>query len=189
MTSLTRRELFTRWLRRSDEKPAATFRPAMPDPSLLPVYLRPPGALPEAELVTVCERCHECQRACPHDVILPLGPAYREAAGTPAILPRGRPCRICEGLPCAAACPSGALRPIPLEEVRLGTAQLDPARCLSVQGETCDDCVNACPMGEIAIGWDGDRPRILEDGCTGCGHCVHACRASPPALDVRPAEI
>jgi ferredoxin-type protein NapG len=178
--SLTRRDLFTFWRTFAGE-PAPPPQPAR---NLLPDYLRPPGAVDEAEFASVCERCHKCQEACPHDVILPLGPAYGKDEGTPAILPRGGPCRLCDDLPCAVACPSGALKPIPITAVRMGTARLNPAACWAVQGQPCDYCVKECPLGDRAIRWNGDRPEIVEEGCTGCGMCVYICTADPPALRI-----
>lgn len=187
----TRRELFTRWLDafrepEEEESPRPPQRPPKPPRSYLPEYVRPPGALPEAEFVATCERCHQCAEACPYDVILPLGPAYGEADGTPAVLPQDKPCHLCEDLPCAAACPSGALRRIPLAEVKMGTARLHTKRCWAIQGQPCDYCVKECPLGERALVWDGDRPRILEDGCTGCGMCVAICPTDPRALSIQP---
>jgi ferredoxin len=181
---MTRRELFTRWLKES-VKPEP-ISPPKPDPRLLPGFLRPPGAAEEAKLVSLCERCHKCADACPHDVILPLGPAYGEAEGTPAILPRGGPCRLCDDLPCAAACPSGALKPVPIYQVWMGIARLDPALCWAVKKQPCDYCVKECPLGEAALRWNDDRPEVVEEECVGCGMCVHICAATPSALTVVP---
>jgi len=179
----TRRQLFTFWLEALAEPPPPPPRP-VPEQEYLPPFLRPPGALPEDELLRLCEPCDACAKACPYSVILPLGPAYGAAAGTPAVLPRDGPCRLCDGLPCAAACPTGALRPVPISEVRMGTARLAPERCWAVQGQPCDYCVTACPIGETALRWDGGRPEVVADGCVGCGLCVHYCTATPPALAV-----
>lgn len=181
--SIKRRELFTRWFSGLSESVATP--PALPDPAMLPEFLRPPGARPESVLIGVCDRSHACIEACPHGVILPLGPAYGEAEGTPAILPRGDACMMCEDLPCAAACRSGALERVPLEQVRLGTAVLDPARCWSVMGQPCDYCVKECPRGEAALRFNGNRPEVIPDGCTGCGQCVRICTATPAALSIR----
>jgi len=93
---------------------------------------------------------------------------------------------LCEGLPCAAACPSGALEVVPIEQVRMGTARLDPTRCWAVKGQPCDYCVPACPRGAAALRWNGDRPEIDPIGCTGCGMCVHICTATPEALSIDP---
>jgi ferredoxin-type protein NapG len=184
MSSISRRKLFTRWL----ERPARAEKKLTPAVRrMLPDFLRPPGAAPEASFLELCERCPDCREACPHDAILPMGPAYGDGEGTPVILPRGRPCHLCEDLPCARACPSGALKPLPVAEVRMGTARLDPSRCLSVKGQSCDDCLKECPLGERALRWNSDRPEIVEETCTGCGMCVHICAADPGALTVKPS--
>ena len=179
--SIRRRDLLTRWWRMGEAEPVPSPRT---DRSLLPDYLRPPGAAPEDELVRLCERCHKCVEACPHDVILPLGPAYGEADGTPAILPRGGPCRLCDDLPCAVACPSGALKPVPIPEVRMGTAYLNAAFCWAAQGQPCDACLKVCPLGERALRNNDGVPEVVEEGCVGCGMCVQICPATPPALTV-----
>lgn len=180
----TRRELFTFWTEAFTAEPDRD-RPPKVEREHLPGYLRPPGAVGEVELCTLCERCHKCAEACPHDVILPLGPAYGDAHGTPAILPRGGACRLCSDLPCASACPSGALRPVPIAEIRMGTARLDPERCWAVQGQPCDYCVKECPVGEDALRFVGGIPQIGE-ACVGCGMCVQICTATPAALRIDP---
>ena len=180
----TRRELLTFW-RGLGEDQLAEPPPVSPRfEARLPPYLRPPGALDEASFVSTCQRCGKCQEACPHDAILPLGSAYGAADGTPAILPADEPCHLCDDLPCAAVCPSGALRLVALAEVDMGTARLLPGHCQAVRGEVCVACLESCPLGERAIEWDGDRPRILDAGCVGCGLCVAACPARPRALEV-----
>jgi len=186
---MSRRSLFARWLKRpagpsSHPDEACTQVEAA---NGLPGFLRPPGARPEDKFLELCERCTDCRDACPYTVILHLGPAYGEAEGTPAILPQDDACRLCADLPCISACPSGALQPVPREEVNMGLARLDPLLCLAVQGEGCDSCVGSCPLGEKALRWAVDRPEILAAGCTGCGMCVEICPARPRALTVDPA--
>ncbi len=179
----TRRELLTFWRAAAEEAPPS---PPIPAQHLLPVYVRPPGAVEQGRFSELCERCGACREACPHDVILPLGPAYGDAEGTPAILPRGGGCQLCEDLPCARACPSGALRVIPLAEVRMGTARLDAELCWAAQGQPCDYCLGECPLGEAALCWQDGRPAVVEEACTGCGCCVAICTATPSALSVVP---
>lgn len=159
---------------------------------MLPEYLRPPGAVEESELVTLCQRSGECKAACPYDIILPLGPAYGDADGTPAVLPRDGPCRLCEDLPCARACPSGALTPVPIPEIQMGKARFDPTHCWVTKGQPCDYCVKECPItssdGEKALRWKDGRPEVNEDACVGCGLCVHICTAPSPSIRVEPAH-
>ncbi len=177
MPSVTRRQLFT-FFQDALRNPGPT-----PSPDMLPEFLRPPGALEEDRFLKACTRCDDCAQACPYDVILPLGPAYGTANGTPAILPRDRACRLCEDLPCAQACPSGALRVIPTSQVRMGTARLDESLCWAAMGQPCDYCVGECPVpGALQLN-DG-RVQVDEASCTGCGMCVQICTATPSALNV-----
>jgi ferredoxin-type protein NapG len=155
---------------------------------MLREYVRPPGALAEAEFVTICDRCRECEQACPYGVIVRLSSAYGPAAGTPALLPRDGPCRLCTDLPCATACPTGALKPVPVAEVGMGTARLDPARCWAAFGQPCDYCVKMCPVGEKALRWSGNRPEVNEEHCTGCGMCDHICPAPGGAFRIVPTH-
>jgi ferredoxin-type protein NapG len=180
----TRRELFTRL--RSRLLQAEPEAPPTTPQQLLPPFLRPPGAADETTFLQRCSRGGACAEACPHDVILPLGPAYGEAQDTPAILPGDAPCRLCDGLPCARACQSGALTLLPIADVRMGTARLDPDRCWAALGQPCDYCLHECPLGERALRWNGDRPEVQPDGCTGCGLCLHICTATPPAIRIEP---
>ncbi len=172
----TRRQLLTFWL--------DAFTP--PEAERAPVYLRPPGAVADRRLLELCERGGACAEACPHDVILPLGPTHGAAEGTPAILPRDGPCHLCAEVPCARACPSGALRPLAVSEVRMGTARLDPGRCWAALGQPCNYCVKECPLGERALRWRDGRPEVVAEACAGCGMCVAICTATPAALRVVP---
>ncbi|MDQ7086340.1 MAG: 4Fe-4S dicluster domain-containing protein [Acidobacteriota bacterium] len=183
----SRREFLRGWFRPGEL--TGQRQPPRPDPETLPGFLRPPGALEETAFRATCERCHACAEACPHDVILFLGPAYGEGLdGTPSILPRDGPCRMCDGLPCAAACPSGALRVVEREAIRMGTAVIDRARCWAAQGQPCDYCLAACPLGEKAIVAVGGVPRIRAEGCTGCGLCSHICPTTPRAIRIDPGH-
>ena len=185
---MSRRSLFSRWLKRSAEPVSQSGKDSgqVPGSNQLPGFLRPPGAWKEDRFLELCERCTDCRDACPYTVILPLGPAYGEAEGTPVILPQDDACRLCEDLPCIRSCPSGALQPVSREEVNMGLARLDATLCLAVRGEPCDSCVGSCPLGEKALRWAVDRPEILAAGCTGCGMCVEICPARPRALIIDP---
>jgi len=183
----SRRDFLTWWLKPLTEEPPPPQPPKAPK-EYLPVFLRPPGALPEPEFLAACERCTKCKDACPHDVILPLGPAYEDADGTPAILPRGEPCRLCPDLPCAAACPTGALKVIPIAEVRMGTAVLDESRCWAAMNQPCDYCIKECPLGSAALRMTDGKPEIVAESCAGCGMCIAICTATPAAIRIEPLD-
>lgn len=151
-----------------------------------PPFLRPPGARAEAEFVATCSRGGDCAMACPVSAIVPLGPAYGEAQeGTPAVMPRANACVLCDDLPCIAACPSGALQPVPRAEVDMGLAVVDYDRCYAARGRECDECVAACPVGETALRVHDGAP-VVGAACTGCGKCEMVCPADPTAIAVRP---
>jgi Fe-S-cluster-containing hydrogenase component 2 len=82
------------------------------------------------------------------------------------------------------------LTPVPITEIRMGTAQFDPAHCWVARGQPCDYCVQECPIintdGEKALRWRGNRPEVNEEACVGCGLCVHICTGSEPALRIEP---
>ena len=152
-----------------------------------PVPLRPPGALGERDFLQVCQRCSACREACKPGILLRLGEAYGKAEGTPGFFPETGPCELCEDLPCAEACPSGALQaPGHWSDANMGLAVLDARKCLEVQGTHCDACGLACPTELRAIQLTEYGPMICQDRCTGCGLCVAACPAEPRALRVRP---
>ena len=150
-------------------------------------WFRPPGAADEVSFVAACTRCGDCIDVCPVHAILKM-PANGGglAAGTPYIDPGTRACIACEDMPCAHACGTGALTPIPWSQVHMGILELDPARCITFQGAACGVCARACPIGEKALALDdGGRPVLKPEGCVGCGVCVTACVTSPSSLKLR----
>jgi Fe-S-cluster-containing dehydrogenase component len=70
-------------------------------------------------------------------------------------------CRACSDPPCAASCPTDALKPR-----KGGGIVFDPAKCVG-----CGNCVRACPYG--ALMWDEESSKPIV--CTYCGYCVNYC--------------
>lgn len=156
-------------------------------------FLRPPGAVDEAEFVRRCIRCHKCGENCTNSCIRFVGPeGPPEARGTPYIVPREKACILCGK--CNNNCPSGALRPVDPEHERIweavdmGTAVLDENICHSFQGYVCGICVRACPLeGKALTAGLWEKPVLDPDYCVGCGLCEQACVHMPQAIRVRPA--
>jgi len=164
------------------------------EPPSRPDLLRPPGAIEEEAFLRTCYRCGSCVESCPVSAIVPLHSRDEELQGTPYLNPDLAACTLCQELACMAACPSGALRRHSRLEVRMGLARLDEVICLRSRGEDCRVCVEACPLGAVAISVD-DRGRIQikepwesGQGCVGCGLCQQRCPVRPiRAIRVAPS--
>lgn len=77
-----------------------------------PPWLRPPGALPEAEFLVACTRCDACVKVCPPWALKAATRLDAPPAGTPFLHdPAANACLSCADRPCITACPTGALRP------------------------------------------------------------------------------
>ena len=150
-------------------------------------YHRPPGALPEIEFLASCTRCGACIDACPPHALVKVAPDGGLAAGTPHLDFGAQPCIACETMPCAAACPSGALV-IPQDVwagYRLAELEFFPERCLTFRGTACRVCSEACPVGDAALTTDeAGHPVLRREGCVGCGVCAQACVTTPSSFEL-----
>jgi MauM/NapG family ferredoxin protein len=173
-----------------------TFGARLDNPlAILP--LRPPGSVPEREFLQMCIRCGECFKACPYNVLQPLGfEQGLEGLWTPAVVADHAGCApSCNA--CGQVCPTGAIRALPLEEkkvARMGLAIVNKDTCLPFAGrEACQLCVDECASaGYYAIEFtrvhtqvdeegrpiEGSgfvAPVVLADKCVGCGLCQMQC--------------
>jgi len=168
----------------------------------LPAWaLRPPGALPKEDFAAACVRCGLCVRACPFDTLNLADAGSAVTTGTPYFVARRIPCEMCEDIPCARACPTGALdRTLdPIGAARMGVAVLTGHdTCYSVTGKArCVACTAACPVGTAAITLErresGGRgffePTVHPAACTGCGKCEQACPTTEASIKVLPLDL
>ncbi len=147
--------------------------------------LRPPGALAERIFPVACTACGACAAACPHKAIFMTGPPQVDAQSTPEMFVDVAPCRLCEDLPCIAACEPSALRQRARSEVRIAKAAVLTEKCWVTNGtdEACAKCVAVCPFPGEAITQDiGTAPAIHEEACTGCGMCYGECPVPGKAI-------
>jgi len=165
--------------------------------------LRPPGARAEPEFLGACVRCGLCVRACPYDTLRLARVGEPQPLGSPYFLAREVPCEMCDDIPCAGACPTGALDPelTDINEARMGTPVLvDTDNCLNMRGLRCDVCFRVCPLIDEAITLEQHHnvrtgrhavfvPTVHADRCTGCGKCEQACVLPRAAIKVLPTAL
>jgi ferredoxin-type protein NapG len=162
--------------------------------------IRPPAALPEGEFLGACVRCGLCVRACPYDTLKLSALGDPVPTGTPYFEPRKVPCEMCPDIPCARACPTGALDKSirSIDDARMGLAVIvDQETCLNYLGLRCDVCYRVCPLIDKAITLEprhNERtgkhtlfiPTVRSEACTGCGKCERSCVLEKPAIKVLP---
>ena len=170
---------------------ASPSMPVSPGPwsaySTEPVYVRPPGAQPEALFVGACCRSQQCVNVCPVQAIkIDYSGIFMN--GNPYIDIDSQPCVMCQDILCTRNCPSGALQFTEATAVKLGTAIWNESLCKRTTGDDCQLCVDKCPVGKTAIEFDERRVVVHGDGCTGCGVCQNACPTWPKAIKVCPRD-
>ncbi|HEX3357967.1 MAG TPA: 4Fe-4S dicluster domain-containing protein [Tepidisphaeraceae bacterium] len=175
---------------RQFESLAAESKEKTPALSSLPsVWLRPPGAIhPDSSFVDTCSRCRKCIEVCPAQCI-DIDPNCQRGNGAPYIKPDEMACVVCEGLKCMHTCPTGALSPIPIGEINMGTAVVNHQICVRSRGEDCTICIDTCPIGSVAIELRDAKVHVIEDGCIGCGVCQQQCPTEPKSIIVLSREV
>ncbi len=138
--------------------------------------VRPPGALEEAEFLSLCIRCTRCADSCVTACLRLFGPEAGDLQGTPYLIPGERACNLC--LECGATCPTGAIKLLEKkEEAKMGLAVVDERLCVSHNGTgVCGACHTVCPLRNRAITQDfRNAPVVHDDKCSGCGLCEEIC--------------
>lgn len=169
-----------------------------------PRLIRPPGALPEKDFLTLCQRCGLCMKVCPTNGIHPtLGEAGMAGFWTPHLIMTQGYCEYTCTL-CGAVCPTGAIKEISSKEkierpIRIGSAYLDRGRCLPWSGNgPCIVCEEHCPTSPKAVYLRKEWVHTPEGGsievqlpyvdlkrCIGCGICENKCPVrGKPAIRV-----
>lgn len=162
-----------------------------------PCPVRAPGSVPEHEFLRMCIRCGECLKVCPYNVLQPMGfDQGLEGLWTPEVMADHAGCApSCNT--CGQVCPTGAIRPLPLEEkrvARMGLAVVNETTCLPFANrQACQECVDECKQagydaieftrvhtevdeeGNPVEGSGHIAPIVLADKCVGCGLCQMSC--------------
>lgn len=92
---------------------------------------------------------------------------------------------MCDPPVCSQVCDEGALKPVEMEKIRLGTAVVKRSACLAYSKTIpdCDYCYDRCPLKDKAIVYE-NGPVIKEEHCAGCGVCEYYCISSPKAVTI-----
>ena len=145
--------------------------------------LRPPGAVPEMIFARTCDHSGECVKACPANAIK-LSTDYSDE---PTPLHRCQCHRVCRvrwhfvysSLPVGSPSTSFCRRTnqhgfgqsgrdsLPCEapalKVQTTTSNFQPINRSTSNPEDCTICVERCPIGEVALRFDGAGPPIVDD--------------------------
>ncbi len=152
------------------------------------VYLRPPGAESEADLLSKCDRCQRCVQACPYNLVQPRPLSLDfPTVGTPELVFKDGYCDFC--MKCVEVCPTGALSLGVPSASNIGVAKVVRDACVAWDWQGCTVCADACPVeGAIHLDERG-RPHVRSGLCNGCGICEQVCPApSLRAYDSSSAE-
>ena len=146
----------------------------------------PPGGLNVENLQEKCISCHLCVSKCPSHVIKP---AFTEYGLGGMMQPRlyfdhgfcNYDCTVCSDV-----CPSGALRPLTVEQkhkTQIGQVHFIRHNCIVFTDETnCGACSEHCPTQAVhMVPYKGvlTIPETDVSICVGCGGCEYVCPAKP----------
>lgn len=148
--------------------------------------LTPPGSLSAKNMQQHCTACQLCVSKCPNHVLRPSSDLM--TLMQPEMSYEDGYCRP-ECNRCSAVCPTGAIKPITLEDkssTQIGHAVWVKKNCIPLtDGESCGNCARHCPVEAITmVHLDNDEskpmvPAINEARCIGCGACENLCPARP----------
>lgn len=147
--------------------------------------ITPPGSLSAKHFAQHCTACQLCIAACPNQVLRPSEDL--EHLMQPVLEFERGYCRP-ECNRCSQVCPTGAIRPITIEERtahQVGHAVWVRKNCVILTDEVeCGNCARHCPTGAIEMMplEDNDEiwvPMVNEEKCIGCGACENLCPARP----------
>ena len=155
--------------------------------------ITPPGSISARNMKQHCTACQLCVAECPNQVLQPSNGLLTFML--PMMSYERGYCRP-ECNRCSQVCPTGAIRPITLEQkssTKIGTAVWTHFLCIPTRDKdedgkpiSCGNCARHCPTGAITmIQLDENNenspmvPSINEAKCIGCGNCEYVCPARP----------
>ena len=158
----------------------------------------PAGAVSLKHFSQHCTACQLCVSNCPNQVLRP-STSLLTFMQPEMSFERGY-CRP-ECTNCSEVCPTGAIRPVTIEEkssIQIGHAVINLDNCVvNTDGVKCGNCARHCPAGAIRlVHKNPDDPKSLmiptvdESRCIGCGACENLCPARPfSAIHIEGHEV
>ena len=144
----------------------------------------PAGSVSQKNLADHCTACQLCVSVCPNDVLSPS--SSLQTLMQPEMSYEKGYCRP-ECNRCSQVCPTGAIRPVSIEEkssIQTGHAVVDLDICVVNTDEvSCGNCARHCPAEAITMvpqeNGTFETPAVDEERCIGCGACEYLCPARP----------
>lgn len=161
------------------------------------VPITPPGSLNLERFKDRCTGCHICVVKCPSQVLRPSGMEYGfDYLLRPEVSYNNSYCNY-ECTVCSDVCPSGAIKPLTVEEkvtTQVGVANFYINRCIVMTDETdCGACSEHCPTQAVhMIPYKGTLtiPKVEPELCIGCGGCESICPVRPRrAIIIKANEV
>ncbi len=149
--------------------------------------LTPAGSLSARNMAAHCTGCQLCVAVCPTQVLRPS--ADLTTFMQPVMSYENGYCRP-ECNKCSQVCPTGAIKPITVEEkttIQIGHAEWVRKNCVVLTDDVdCGNCARHCPTGAISMilsDWKDLKsrkiPSVNEHLCIGCGACENLCPSRP----------
>jgi len=150
-----------------------------------PHPVTPPGSLGIDHFTSRCTACHLCVSVCPTQVLQPGLLDFGLAGIFQPRMDYADAYCLYECITCTAACPSGAIMPISLEQkkrLQLGRVRFLKDECIVITKKTdCGACAEHCPTKAVRmVPYESLRlPETNDEICVGCGACEKACPTKP----------
>ena len=155
-------------------------------PVIKKLYPTLPGSGNVEHFYSNCTACHLCISACPTQV---LQPSFFEHGIFNILQPyMDNSSAYCtfECIRCTDVCPTGAIKPITVEEkkiLQIGKTTFVKDNCVvETEGTACGACSEHCPTkAVIMIPYKNNLkiPEVRNEYCVGCGACEFACPTKP----------
>lgn len=132
--------------------------------------LRPPWALEETIFAEQCDRCNDCIKKCPENILI------SGRGGYPVVDFSIGECTFCEE--CVDACKPGALLKHQDEAAPWGLTVIIAENCLAKNAVICRSCGEVCDERAIHFSLRPGGvsiPEFDQAACSGCGACVRPC--------------